>query len=183
MNPNPYESPKVLAVQPSMPNEARAAALRSVRIALLIMLLPAVYNFICFSFPANANRIELPIHNVYRIIDSVGLLLTVLAIWFFGLAVLELVTCGIHSIVARKSTFDDWTAALYIILRRLPLFAVPGAALWTLWVAAFYQLQLGFYTVSVPIGIASHLLAAGLYVPLIYRWFTMERSSERQLHE
>ena len=51
-----------------------------------------------------------------------------------------------------------------------------GAVLWAIWVAAFYQLGIGFYTVSLPIGIAAHLLAAGLYIPLFYRWYKVERA-------
>lgn len=164
-----------------MPIEERRTANRSVRIALVILLIPAIYNFICFNFPFSGNRVEPPIYSVYRTVNSIGLVLTVAGIWFFGLKLLELLTGGIHSLVARKSTLDDWKEALYAILRRMPLFAVPGAVLWAIWVLAFYQLHLGFYTVSIPIGILSHVLAAFLYVPLIYRWYKMERTSAGQM--
>jgi hypothetical protein len=140
------------------------------------MVIPAIYNFICFNFPPIGNRIQLPVHGVYRIMNSFGLVLVVAAIWLFGLTALEFSTGVIHSVVARKSKLDDWKESLYAVLRRTPFFAVPGAVLWATWVIAFYRLQLGFYTVSVPIGIAAHLLAAGLYVPLIYKWYSMERS-------
>ncbi len=156
-------------------------ALSSVRIALLILFVPAVYNFICFNFPSNANRIEVPIHSVYVTINLLGIVLIVFAIWIFGLTILEFVAGGLHSILARKSLLDDWKATLYIIVRRTPLFAVPGAALWAIWVAAIYQLQLGFYIVSIPIGVAAHLMAASLYVPLFYRWYKMERAAARQM--
>lgn len=156
------------------------AAQRSVRIALLILLVPAVYNFICFNFPSNANQIDVPFRSVfYRTFNLIGLVLIASAIWRFGLPVLEFVTGGIHSIVARNSKIDDWKATLYIIVRRLSMFSIPGAALWALWVAMFFQLQFNFFAVSVPIGIGAHLLAAGLYVPLIYRWYIMERSARR----
>ena len=112
MSTNPYESPKVQTAQQSTPNEARVTALRNVRISLLIMLIPAVYNFICFNFPSSDNRIDLPIHSVYRAINSIGLVLIVSAIWFFGLTALEFVTGGFHSIVARKSKLDDGKATL-----------------------------------------------------------------------
>lgn len=175
MSTNPYESPGIQAAIRSTSNEDRLTALRSLRIALPILVVPAIYNLICFSFPFDANRIDVPIHNVYRTINLIGLVLIVSAIWFFGLLFLESVTGGLHSFLARKSQLEDWKTALYAIVRRFPLFAVPGAALWAIWVAAFYQLHLDFFTVSVPIGVAAHLLAAALYVPLFYRWYKMER--------
>lgn len=173
MSINPYESPRFPAVQRLPVNEGRATALRSVRIALLILLVPAVYNFICFNF-------QLPTPFVYRAINTIGLLLIVIAVWFFGLAVLEFACRGIHSIAARNATLEDWKATLYVILGRTPWFAIPGAALWAIWVLAFYQLDVAFYDVSLPVGIAAHVLGACLYVPLIYRWYRLERTAAPQ---
>jgi hypothetical protein len=177
MNTNPYESPQSHAVVQPMPNKERGAANRSVRIALSIMLIPALYNFISFNFALADTLHEAPSFVVYRTFNFIGLLLIVVAIWLLGLKFLEFLTGGIHSVVARKSNLKDWNGALYSIVRRLPFFAIPGAALWAVWVWAFYQLQLGFYSISVPIGIGAHLLAACLYVPLIYRWYKMERTA------
>lgn len=148
--------------QNARPNQERQAALRRVRIALLLLLVPAIYNFISFSSCPNGNRIGLRIHGISQTLNSNGFILIVAATWFFGLRAFELVTGGIHSIVARNSKLSDWKEPLYINLRRAPFFAVPGAVLWAICVMAFYQLQLGFYPVSVPIGIAAHILAACL---------------------
>ena len=176
MSMNPYESPKSEAT-PRPPSSAeRAAAKRSIRISLAIMLVPAIYNSICFSFPDAPNRSELPIHNVYRTINGIGFVAIVIAIWFLGLAALEFVTGGLHAIFSRNSKLHDWKTSLYVVVRRAPVFALCGAVLWAIWVAAFYQLGIGFYTVSLPIGIAAHLLAAGLYIPLFYRWYKVERA-------
>lgn len=177
MSTNPYEPPQSQAEPRLTQNEARLIALRSVRIALLILLAPAFYNFICFNFTPNANRAELPIYAIYRILNSLGFLLTVAAVWFFGLKIFEFVTGGFHSIYARNSMLEDWKETLYTILRRVPFFAIPAAVLWAIWVMAIYQLTLGFYVVSIPIGITAHLLAACLYVPLIYRWYKLEQST------
>ena len=108
--------------------------------------------------------------------NSIGLALAVAAVWFYGLAALELISRVIHSILARSSKVDDWVKSLYWTIRRFPVFAIFGAALWAIWVFAFYQLNMRFYAVSVPIGIAAHLLAAGLYIPLAYQWFRLESS-------
>lgn len=177
MSTNPYESPQSQAEPRLTPNEARWIARRSVRVALLILLAPALYNFICFNFTPNANRPERSIYAVYRTLNSLGFVLTVAGVWFFGLTVFEFVTGGFHSIYARNSRLEDWKETLYTILRRIPFFAVPGAVLWAIWVMAIYQLQLGFYFVSIPIGIAAHLLAACVYVPLFYRWYKLERAN------
>jgi hypothetical protein len=176
---NPYESPRSDATD-SLPLPAeRAVAKRNVRIALLIMLAPAIYNFICFNFPTNPNRIQLPIF--HQAVNGIGFVTIVIAIWCQGLAMLEFLTGGFHAVFSRNSKLADWKSILYSILRRAPAFAFFGALLWSVWVAAFYQLDIGFYTVSVPIGIAAHLLAAGLYVPLFYRWYKMERASPPQM--
>lgn len=182
MSTNPYESPKVpTALQPTA-NVDRVKALRSVRIALLILLVPAVYNFVCFNLYLNPRRIQLPNHSVYVTINSLGIVLLVFVIWFFGLAIFEFVAGGLHSILARKSLLDDWKSTMYVIVRRAPMFAIAGAVLWAIWVAAFYQLRVGFYAVSVPVGVAAHLLAACLYVPLFYRWYKIEHTEAKQLN-
>lgn len=182
MSDNPYESPKVPAVLQTTVNVDRVKALRSVRIALLILLVPAVYNFVCFNLHLNPRRIQLPLHSVYVTINSLGIVLIAFVIWFFGLAILEFVCGGLHSILARKSLLDDWKSTMYVIVRRAPKFAVAGAVLWVIWVAAFYQLRLDFYVVSVPVGVAAHLLAACLYIPLFYRWYRIEHTAASQMN-
>ena len=177
MSKNPYEPPNVPATIEPERNEERAAALRDVRVSLLIMLVPTLYNFVWFNFSTD-NRIEFSFFYVEQIVNFVGLVLLLAAIWIYGLMALELVTGGIHTIVARHSTLDVWKRALYSVFRRAPMLAVLGALLWVMWVVAFYQLQADFYTISVPVGIMAHVLAAFLYIPLTYRWYKMERSAK-----
>lgn len=185
MSVNPYESPKVDMNQPAYRYVPREDAQRSLRIALLIMLVPAVYNFACFSFALFNFRIRvgrpLAMSNVDRAVNSVGFVLIALAVWFLGLSVLEFFTLRIHYVAARASKFNDWKDSLYLTLRRAPFFAFAGAGLWAVWVCAFYQLRIGFYEISVPIGIAAHLLAACFYLPLFWRWYHLEFAARRQL--
>lgn len=181
MNTNPYASPNSDVLHRLPQFLERVGAQRRIRIALLILLLPAIYNFVCFNFPADANRIELPIHSFYRAVNSVGLVGITVCIWILGLPALELFTGGCHAVFARNSALQSWKTTLYASLRRAPWFALGGAFLWAMWVAAFYQLGIGFYVVSVPLGIASHLLAAGLYLPLFYRWYEIDRSRATQV--
>ncbi|MGI9469633.1 MAG: hypothetical protein ACR2OA_21095 [Rubripirellula sp.] len=179
--PNPYASPQTDSTGLPTPSKNRGVAQHHLRLALLILLAPAAYNFICFSFPAEAGAAGLHIPAIYRWINGFGFVVTAAAIWFFGLPLLELLTLGLHRIFGRTSSALAWKEALYQVLGRAPFFAVAGAFLWALWVAAFYQFGVGFYAVSVPIGIAAHLLAAGLYVPLIACWYNLRRSSSSPL--
>ncbi len=174
MNQNPYTPPE--SQQPVIPalNVDQALARRNVRMALLILLMPAVYNFCCFNFPMGSATRQSSVPAVFVIANSAGMISVAAAIWFFGYQALEITVRLIHSIVARHSKFDQWQHALYVTLVRLPVFAILGAILWVIWVAAFYQAGIGFYTISWPIGLAAHLLAAGLYVPLIYRFYRLE---------
>ena len=96
-----------------------------------------------------------------------GVFVTAAAIWCLGLGLLELLTGCIHRLFGRKAGLADWKTALYRVLERLPSTAVLGAVLWVVWVIAFYHLGVGFYLISVPVGIAAHLLAASLYLSFL----------------
>ena len=102
MNANPYQPPKAPKLQETVANADRVAAMRNVRIALLIMLAPAIYNLVCFS-SRSSNEPEFPIHAFYRTVNSIGLALAVAAVWFYGLAALELISRVIHSMLAPVS--------------------------------------------------------------------------------
>ena len=179
MNTNPYESPQSEDSPRPSAIDQRVRARRDARVALLILLVPAFYNFVCFNFSFDASRIGFSVRNVYQLANGVGFIAGAVAIWILALPVLEFLTGGFHAVFGRNSKLDDWKTALYRILRRAPIFAVGGAILWAIWVGAFYQLGIGFYTVSVPIGVAAHVLAAGLYLPLFYRWYELERAAAR----
>jgi len=179
MKANPYETPSELIEQDPRSSSTRTAAQRHVRMALLIMLLPAAYNFVCFNFSPSFDQIEFPNRSLYRMANLIGFGLIAAAVWWFGLTLFEFVTRGIHSIVARKSKLAEWQRELYSNLQRAPGLAIPGAVLWAVWVLAFYQLQIKFYLVSVPVAIAAHLLAAWLYLPLAYQWFQIERHARQ----
>jgi hypothetical protein len=61
MSTNPYQSPSLHSTTGEIGNLARRAASRSFRVALLILIVPAVYNLFCFSFATNEDRVEYPI--------------------------------------------------------------------------------------------------------------------------
>ena len=172
---NPYESPRPL----DEPANAKVSTDRDkaaigVRIALAIMLFPALYNFMCFNFVAVSTP-SFPIQNIHRILNALGFFAIVVFVWFCFVHLLELITLVLNLLFGRKTDLPEWNHELYQAARTLPLFAIPGAVLWAAWVACFYQLQIGFFKISWPIGIASNLLAATIYLPLLWRWYRINQ--------
>lgn len=151
--------------------------MRALRISLCILLIPGIHNFVWFHFLGNFNRDGFQISEFSRMVNLITACLTVVSIWFWGLAILERIAEFIYWALGRNSSREQWQAQLHQALRRSPTFAFLGAILWTIWTMAIYPFQLDFFLVSVPIGIASHLLAACLYLPLFYRWYQLARDS------
>ena len=169
---NPYQTPQSLSESSSTITTNRQAAQRKIRISTIIFLVPALYNLVCFSL-LTSSQVVFPFFVVNFVFNLLGAIIVVAAVWFFGLTILELIAAVAYRVAARKSQRNSWYDALYDSLTRLPLFAVLGSILWTMWVAGFYQLRLNFFAISIPLGIAAHLLAAGLYIPLLYRWYRL----------
>lgn len=172
--PNPYASPQSMAGRRAEWTAERIEARRQVRLALAILLAPGIYNFAAFDMAVRGDR-QSALLEAARILNTTGVLLLCLFIWFCGLQTLEVAVRVIHRVVGRRDTVGQWLAALYAALARLWCFAAVGALLWFAWVAGFYYLHIGFYRISYPVGILAHLLAAGLYLPLIWRWYRLER--------
>ncbi|MDG2220901.1 MAG: hypothetical protein P8L85_05950 [Rubripirellula sp.] len=177
---NPYEPPQAKLNSPRQDSEDRVAALRALRTSLYILLVPGIYNFICFHFPELFSNSGFQVHELARVANLTLLCLTVGLIWIGGLALLERVAAIIHWALKRmlgsNSSFERWQAELHLALRRSPTLAFWGAILWIIWCLAIFSFHLDFVTVSLPIGIAAHLLAACLYVPLVYQWYKLEQS-------
>jgi len=89
---------------------------------------------------------------------------------------LELLTGFLHEQLSRGSSRMQWLVALNSTLMTIIPFAIAGAALWCIWVYLFYITGANFYRISVPIGICAHVLAAGIYLQLVIRWWNIERN-------
>ncbi|PQO39002.1 hypothetical protein C5Y96_03790 [Blastopirellula marina] len=111
---------------------------------------------------------------------SVGIGLIAVVCWFAFVPVLEFLSRTIRSIVARNTDPKQWDEVLYVSLKPAALLAIPGMILWIIWVTGFYFLGANFFVISYAVGIPSHILAACLYVPLLYRWYKLwDRSVPR----
>ena len=172
---NPYSPPaEVPASEP--PSPERLQARRQLRISLVILLLPALHNYLCYDAQRSVS-LGPDFSILQRSFDGVAISFLGLVIWFGGLPLLEGATRIIHRLFSRGAAIADWRAALYSILSNMPYFALVGAVLWFTWNVFYYNLGFNFYAISVPIGIAAHLLAAGLYLRLFFQWFQIERRS------
>lgn len=170
---HPYEPPQQPFVPAATDLPERRQAIGDVRKALVILLLPAVYNFLSFSRLPTDDRVTGSLMLVLRVLNAVGLCILLASIWWFGLSILELITSLVNSLTGQRRKLPEWKQELYKVLRRMPQLAWAGAVLWVVWTIAFYQLDVDFYLISVPIGIAAHVLAAALYLPLFFAWYRL----------
>ena len=179
---NPYEAPGYSGgKQKANTSPRRNIARSNLRMALVILLIPAVYNYYWFDVALLASE-DRQFNSVFlvfaRAINIGGIFIASLFAWFFGLPILELTAKIIYRIFARNSKIDDWQDALYDILGTVAYFALGGALLWLIWTIGFYRFHIGFYTLAYPVGILAHLLAAGLYLRLAYRWYRIEKTAQ-----
>lgn len=173
MSDNPYQTPQIVADLYPIRTTVRIVVERRVRTALLVLLVPAIYNFVCFSFAIGNSQIVNPFFVISLALNTLGFVFVFATVWFFGLTIIERIAWIVDRIMARKANLNGRLNVLYQALDTTPIFSVLGAILWTTWVVGFYHLGLDFYALSFPIGIAAHLLAAAFYLPLFYRWFRM----------
>jgi hypothetical protein len=186
---NPYQPPQLsvretdrTVIASGESAARRAAALFYVRLILGLLTLPAIYNVICFSYPGQAiSPIPVGMRNTFFLGNLVALIAFVSIIYFAGLWFFEVLTRGSHAIFSRRPTLTLWLDALYATFIRSAPYAVAGSVLWAIWVYGFYQTNVDFLLLSVPVGILAHTLAAALYLPLIYRWYRIEIKGVRPL--
>lgn len=171
MSINPYQPPSSSPATETDFAALRAIARQAVRRSLLILSVPAFYNYCAFDAQAIVGAGTPPgLALLYRAANLLGSVVGGALVWFLGLPLIELFSHGLRLLVARTADASVWNRTLYEALRRSPYLAVPGAVLWAVWVFGFYQLRIDIVTISWVVGVPAHLLAAALYFPLICRW-------------
>lgn len=174
---NPYEVPQSGArVAPDVEsprNEDRNRAIIAFRIATFLLLFPAAFNLYEFNQTIFGGPIASPKFVIYQAVNWMWLFVGGVVIWFAGHWLLEKVTRVIYLWQPRRTSLDEWNSALHRTLRTAPILAFLGAVIWAFWVVAFYQWQLDFMLISIPIGLVANALGAMLYGPLIYRWYKL----------
>lgn len=174
---NPYQSPRLSRKSVDAEPSLRKRAQLSFRAAALVLLIPAVYNYWAFDAHAIASgRLPSDLATFYRTANAVAFVVGMTLIWFLGLPIIEAIARLLRVVFANGTDSAAWQRALYRSLNWTVTLAIPGAALWVIWVFGFYRVGVNFYAISWPIGVTAHLLAACWYVPLIHRWYRMVES-------
>lgn len=156
----------------------RKAASKQIRIALVILLFPAILNYYAFNeyyiLNALSGNVRPPILALL-FLNLFGIFFLATTIWFLGLNFLEILSSAIYWLTRTRVPIELWMSKLHVSLKRASVAAFFGAILWFVWTIGYYFLGIGFQAISIPIGVLSHILAAVLYVPLFIRWYLIRR--------
>ncbi len=173
MHLNPYQSPTTYDRAVSWP--AREQALWRFRMAFLVLLVGALWNYCAFDAIATEDM-PAGFALVMRVINTLAFIGGSLLIWFLALPFLEGIAAIVRNLAARHTDPQAWNEVLYRALNRTLLLAIPGSLLWIVWVWGFYLAQVDFFVISWAIGVPAHLLGACLYVPLLVGWYRLARN-------
>lgn len=182
METNPFQSPvatdqaKENSVASQQLAESKRRTVISVRAAILILLLAGLFNLYAFDYFLTQNMITPRVQMGVRVFNLVGIAMITLLCWFLFVPALEVLGRFVRHFSGRHSDVAAWNDAIYRSLRPAIYLAIPGAIVWGIWVFGFYFVHFDFLTLSYAVGIPAHLLAAALYLPLIFRWYTLARS-------
>jgi hypothetical protein len=176
---NPYEAPAYSGRSQEPTNSSpRRVARKRLRLAILVLFIPAAYNYYCFDKAALGNVHPAGAYEIVaRSINIGGIIMATCLLWFLCLPMLELMTWWIFRVVLKSERFESGMNALYESLRFAVYFALVGALLWMIWNVGYYDCHIDFFTISIPVGILANFLAAGVYIPLAYRWHRIKKAA------
>ncbi len=180
---NPFESPREIAVPPSVASigggslaAARTLALRQYTVIVLILAVPAVVNLLLFNYFVTGQVDSRRLFVLLTTLNALGVALVIAGLLFGGFYCLEWLTRIANQWFGRGQRLNDWYQALFSVIQQALGFAGPAAALWVVWLAMFYATDVGFLLYSVPIAIASHLMGGTLYCGLFWKWYKIRMS-------
>lgn len=177
---NPYRAPDQqstasIAKPSDVDPDLRTATQSTVRRSLLLMLIPAMYNYYEFdksvvaSLPGYA-----PV--LFRTISPAAIFVVAVLIWFGGTRLLELAGSVFRSLLAAHVDKGRWLNELHHSTARVVYLMIPGAFLWLFWVFAFYRVHLNFYVLSWSVGLIAHSLGACWWGPLAMQWYRISKA-------
>jgi hypothetical protein len=175
---NPYQSPECPAGAARTESGLRKRARRSLHVAVVMLLVPALYNYWAFD-ALTVSPLPADLVRLFRTLNLLGLVFAFALVWLFGLAALELMARLVRTVLARETIESEWLAVLHKTVSWAPYLAIPGAALWGIWVFGFYQMRINYQSLSWVVGVPAHLLAACWYLPLVHGWYQLARWAVR----
>jgi hypothetical protein len=186
--PNPYESPRVLDQLITAPPSAdRVAALKGVRNALLILAIPALWNYGCLFWPEFVGlharvggafrRLPTPagtVHTVLATFNFFLLVATFLGLWFLALKIFDWIALIIHRLFGGETSSADWLSSMYHSLWTLVWASRLGAICFVGWLVLFFYVpNVDRVAVSVLLSTAGHLIAAWVYGTVFFNWYRL----------
>lgn len=142
-------------------------ARRHVRIALLIGLLAPGYEYFMYVLTSSGALF----YRVGVMFGLIGFLLFVPLVWFFGLAVIQLVSTIFHAVFGRGVPCALWHEAVFTSLWTLPIAAVLGVVTWLV-----YSLgEFGGWPDDVVFGTVANVIGAWCYCTIFWSWFRLRR--------
>ena len=177
MSINPYQSPTDTDTPVAEMLPDRAATLRMVHRAVLVLAFPAAANFVCWTWLTSLSMFAgYPEGFIaFTLFSVVLLLMACWLIWTGGLTILEYAAVAIHFIFGGSISREQWLSVMYRSLWTLKWVAPAGAVVWLIWLLLIYGLRVNFMVASVPLGIIAHLLGACVYLTIFYNWYRARR--------
>lgn len=194
-NPNPYEAPGEVAREQSAAADANAVplrgvesrelALRRVRSATIIGLLPLLYELA--RAIAHVVQYWLWTHDfaeyfVGNLIGAaMGIALAFAAAWWLFYPAIETLAVVVHHFFARRVPSGDWQRATDGALMKLPYCVAAAAVTWMIYSICQTEFDLFFgldnFYWHVLFGWAFNLIGAWFYLGLAYAWYRVWRAS------
>lgn len=182
--PNPFQSPRVVSAPPpeqegrEAPLVAeRALAWRRYTFTILILAVPAVANLLLFNYFVAGQLASRELFYRLATLNAIGVALVIYGLLLFGFFLLEFVTRFANRLFGTAKQLDRWYEALYDVLGQAWFLAVPAAALWAFWLWMLYGTDVPYFIYGLPSLFLAHLLAASLYVRLVWRWCRIPRQA------
>jgi hypothetical protein len=142
-------------------------------------------NYVCLHFVSAPHRIlggivfsSPQVQMVFALLNLVGSILTLAGTWYFGLLIIECAAVVAHHIFGGRLSKEEWFAAMYRELWRLPWAAAIGAMLWLAWCYLFFlDNHFRVLALNIALGGLGHLVAAWVYVNVLLSWYRLRRAT------
>ena len=176
MNVNPYESPRKARPIAKKDSFSKALAVERAKAAgrftqtILVLAVPAVFNLLLFNHFVTGG-VSPPLFYVLATLNAIGVAFAIFSLLFGGFFVSEKLTQLANRLFGKGQKLDQWNEALYDVLEQAWFLAIPAAMLWAFWLVMVYFTDVPYLFYGLPSLAIAHLMAASLYIRLLWRWY------------
>jgi hypothetical protein len=184
---NPYEAPES-PDQVAPPRAAeRPVALKNIRDALLILLIPAAWNYGCLFWgefvgvPRGGRMLDAGNDPVFRVLALGNLFLLTAAfvgLWLLALKILDGIAVAVHHVCGGRTSRTAWLESMYYSLWTLRWASRLGAVCWIAWlILFFYARMFDPFWICFVMGTVGHLIGAWVYGTIFYNWYRLRQAT------